>query len=362
VLAGLCVLGCAARLWSAQGQADDTAAAMRPAALPAGADTGQKQPDARPAGAAKAATKPATGAETMINVPVSTKIPAPPWPRANVPDFTLVARSGGGKALGTELRELDHVIQVDARRALASIEWFRSPTDVAGQAIGLFRMSIDDDQVRELRKVVADTKLFELRPSMKGHPGYTETRYTLIEPKARFEQLVNDSDHETNKLLGPLPKLLNVMLSKSFAHPERAALMGIKRVSGPAGEAFEVTITNVGVEKICFTDPRWITPTGPLQQATVLISEYVPVAPGEPTSLSWSSVALPALTPRPPSEPVVTLDPKGVWKATTAPWKKAAGKRYLAYFTFAHFPGEPTVGGVYRIRGRADSARLVIDP
>jgi hypothetical protein len=299
----------------------------------------------------------------MIKVPVSSKVVVATWPRAGVPDYTFSVRSHGGPQLGADLQEFDWRLQVESRKALVSVEYFRSDADVPNQPIGLFRAPIDDAQLAELRKMIGDVKLFERSVQMKGHPGYTQKHYRFAEsPHAAVEQVVNNSDHETAQAITPVPETTNRMLGTTLAHPERALRLGIARTREAAGDVFEVTATNIGVEKICFTDPRWILPTGPLQQSVVQIAESPGNIPGQSVSYEWKPIALPPLAPRPPKEPLVTLDPGGVWKARTAPHKIDPSKRYIAYFTWAHFPGEPTVDGVYRIRGRTDSARLIIKP
>ena len=239
------------------------------------------------------------------------------------------------------------------------MEYFRSDGDAPEQPIGVFRRAIDDAQLGALRKTIDDVQLFERSAKMKGHPGYTQKRYLLTEPaQAAREQVINDSDHDSARAVAPVPETTNRLLAATFAHPERALRLGIART----GDTFEVTATNIGVEKICFTDPRWIVGSGPLQQSVVQIAESPGNIPGQSVAFDWRPVALQPLAPRPAAEALVTLDPGGVWRGKTVPGPLDAAKRYVAYFTWAHFPGEPMVDGVYRIRGRTDSARLIIKP
>jgi hypothetical protein len=304
----------------------------------------------------------AMGAQGMIKIPVSSKLSVASWPRTGAPDYTFTVRSYGGPVRGVGVSEFDWTLQVDSRRSLVSVESFRYDSDLPAQPIGVFRLSVDDQQLLELRKLWMDRKLFEPHPSMKGHPGYTQSDYTLIEPpKPPIKQVINNSDEDTNAAIEPLPKKVSEMLFASFDHPERAVRLGIKQSRQPTGDTFEVTVTNIGIEKVGFTDPRWVVTTDPLQRAVVVIAEYPEkLAAGEP--LDWKTIPLNPIEPRPAKEPWVTLEPRGVWKTATAPWKTVPGKRYVAYFTLANFLGEPMVDGVYRIRGRADSNRLVIPP
>jgi hypothetical protein len=293
----------------------------------------------------------------MIKIPVSSKIPTTPWPRSGVQEYTFSVRSSGGQPLGTDLKEFDWSLQVDSRRALVSVESFRSDADIADQPIGVFRFPIDDQQLREFQNLVTSSKLGELRPAMQGHPGYTERLYTFERPGQSIQQVINNSDEQTNVTIAPLRNKINSLLGTSFSHPERAVRLGIKQQPG----GFEVTITNVGLEKVCFGDPRWLVAAGQLHRAVVMVTEFPNYNPGDLPALNWEPISLEAMRPYPQNEPLVELESQGVWRATVA-WKHPAGKRYLAYFTWANYQGEPIVKQVYRIRGRADSPRLTIEP
>jgi hypothetical protein len=272
--------------------------------------------------------------------------------------FTV--RSHGGAKLGVNLSAFDWTLQVDARRALVSLELFRSEGDTPAQPIGLFRRTIDDQQLGELRQLLQKSQLFEPHPPMKRHPGYTQRQYALFEPPDQppRTQIINNSDEENNLALAPLPRTIDRMLFECLPHPERAASVAIKRTSRPAGDVFEVTVTNLGIEKIGFTNPRAIVESDVLHRAVLQIAEFPEQVPGESEPLDWKSVPLEPLPERPAKEPWVTLEPGAVWSGSTVPWSGAPGKRYLAYFSWANYVGEPMVDGVYRIRGRTDSARM----
>jgi hypothetical protein len=303
------------------------------------------------------------GAEGMIKIPVSSKISVASWPRADVPDYMFTVHSFGGQKLGINLNEFDWTLQVESRRALLSVESFRSDGDVPGQPLGLFRLLVDDQQLRDFYLLVIGAKLGELRPAMKTHPGYTERVYTLIRShQDPIQQRINNSDEETNSSIAALRYKINSMLAGSFEHPERAVQLGLKQLRSPSGDLFEVTVTNIGSERVCFTDPRWVLPAGPVQRAVVMVTPFPETKPGDaPPSLAWREIPLEPLNPRPEREPLVVLDSGAVWKTTTPAWKRVSGARYLAYFSLADYVGEPMVDGVYRIRGRVDSPRLVIE-
>ena len=76
--------------------------------------------------------------------------------------------------------------------------------------------------------------------------------------------------------------------------------------------------------------------------------------------LNWQPVALDHVKQYSEHEPLIVLESHEVWK-TEVPWKQPDGKRYLGFFTSANYQGQPEVEHVYRIRGRADSDRLVIE-
>jgi hypothetical protein len=294
----------------------------------------------------------------MIKIPVSSKMFAAQWPRPGVDEYTFSVRSFGGQMLGVDLREFDWTLEVDSRHALVSVELFRSDADIPGTPIGLFRYSIDDAALRDFEALAIAAKLDEVHPAMKGHPGYTERLYTFTRGSRKIQLSINNSDEQTNASIAPFRTKINTMLSASFKHPERAVKLGLKRQA----TGFEVSVENVGIEKVCFTDPRWLASTGVLHRSAVLVTEFPESKPGDaPPMFNWQPVPLEPMAHYPEKEQLVTLESHGVWTATV-PWTRPAAKRHLAYFTWANFQGQPTVDQVYRIRGRADSPRLVIEP
>lgn len=98
-----------------------------------------------------------------------------------------------------------------------------------------------------------------------------------------------------------------------------------------------------------------------LHRAVLMISEFPEQIPSESEPLDWKVVPLEALPAGSPKEPWVTLQPGAVWTTNTVPWSGAVGKRYLAYFSWANYVGEPMLDGVYRIRGRTDSPRMTFN-
>jgi len=293
----------------------------------------------------------------MIKIPVSSKISTAAWPRPGVPDYIFAVRSSGGQSLGFDLEEFDWTLEVDSHRGLVSVEYFRSDADIPGTPIGLFRYAIDDNQLREFEGLASGAKLGERRPAMKAHPGYTERLYTYVHAGRTIRVTINNSDEETNAAIAPLRNRINAMLSASLKHPERAVKLGLRR----QGAGFEATIENIGIEKVCFSDPKWIAAAGPLHQSVIETAEF-DYKPGDPPPmLNWQPVALDHASHYSEHEPLIVLDSHGVWK-TEVPWKRPAAKRYVAFFTWANYQGQPEVDQVYRIRGRADSDRLVIEP
>jgi hypothetical protein len=293
----------------------------------------------------------------MIKIPVSSKISTAPWPRPGVPDYIFAVRSSGGQSLGIDLEEFDWRLEVDSHRGLVSVEYFRSDADIPGTPIGLFRYAIGDNQLSEFESLASGAKLGELHPAMKGHPGYTERLYTYVHAGRTIRVTINNSDEETNAAIAPLRNRINAMLSTSFQHPERAVRLGLER----RGAGFEASIENIGIEKVCFSDPKWIAAAGVLHRSVIETAEF-DYKPGDPPPmLNWQSVALDHASEHSGHEPLVVLESHGVWK-TGIPWKRPNGKRYLAFFTWANYQGQPAVDHVYRIRGRADSDRLVVEP
>jgi hypothetical protein len=277
----------------------------------------------------------------MISIPVSPKLPTAAWPRPGVPDFAFAVHSYGGPQLGTGLCEYDWQLQVEARCSLVSLEYFRSDADIPGTPIGLFRTPVGDQALRDFHAVVTGSRLFTPLPSMAEHVGYTESTYTWIEPPSGpRQQIINNSDEMNHVVIAPVLAKTSAMLSESFNHPEK----------------------NIGVDKVCLTDPRWIVAAGPNERSVVMISEFAGQKPGESVQLDWKDLPLAPMASRPRREALVTLEPGATWQATTAIWKRDPGKQYLAQFTWARFGGDALMNGIYRIRGRADSPRILIEP
>ena len=301
------------------------------------------------------------GVRAMIAIPVSPKVSTPAWPRPGVPDYAFVVHSHGPE-IGVGVGYDDSTLQVESRNALVSLEYFGSDADVPGTPIGLFRARIDDQALRDFYAVVTTSKLFGTLASMARHPGFTQSEYTLVEPAKESHQTINDSDELNHVVIAPVLDKTQAMFSESFAHPERAVLLGLERAHLPDGDVFVVSIKNVGVDTICFADPHWIPATEIHDRSVVMITEYAGEKPGEPPRLDWKDHPLAPLAPRPAQEALVTLTPGATWQAKSAVWKRTPGKQYLAQFTWASYAGDPLVNGVYRIRGRADSPRLLIKP
>lgn len=300
----------------------------------------------------------------MIQIPPSSKFPQAKWPRDGVTEYTFASRSHGGATLGVGVDEFDWTLQVDARTAALTIQLFRSDGNTPGHPIGLFRMPMSDPQLREFLKLVENSRIPQVKTEMAGHPGETETLFIFRKPPSTaFEKAVNNSDHAAMAALAPLMKTINTSLSQGLMRPERAVRLSISPAKDAAGFRFQVTVTNIGVEDVCFYDPRAIVPTGPNHQAVVRVTEFPETGPNDPPPpLVWQDLALAPLETRPANAPIVILKPSQTWSGPTVPFKFTAGKRYLAYAFIANYDGEPLMNGTYRIRGQTASERLVLKP
>ncbi len=297
----------------------------------------------------------------LSHIPVSSRIHTASWPRPGVPQYVFTVRSYGGAGVGVDLREYDWTLQVDSRRALRSLEYFRSDADIPGTPIGVFRQRVEDGSLCEFDRILAAANLGGMHPVLKRHAGNTQRLYTLArEGHAPVHLTVNDQDFETNATLTPLHARINSWLSESLQHPEHAVKLGIAESRLSEVDVLEVSITNIGLERVCFTDPRWIASAGPLHRAAVMIAPLPELRPGESPLLDWREILLEPLNPQPKDEPLIWLESGGVWETIVS--CKRADQLQVAYFTWANFAGAPTVSDVYRIRGRADSPRLVIEP
>ncbi len=297
----------------------------------------------------------------MIAIPVSPKISTPAWPRPGVPDYAFVVHSRGPE-IGFGVGYDDSTLQVESRNELVSLEYFGSDFDVPGTPIGIFRTHIDDQALRDFYSIVTTSKLFGTLASMARHPGLTQSEYTLIEPAKESHQTINDSDDLNRVVIAPVLEKTQAMFSQSFAHPERAVILGLERAHLRDGDVFVVSMKNIGIDTICFADPRWIPANSTHDRSVVMVTEYAGEKPGEPPRLDWKNLPLAPLPARPAQEVLVTLAPGATWQAKSMAWKRTPGKEYLAQFRWANYAGDPLVNGVYRIRGRADSPRMVIEP
>jgi hypothetical protein len=344
-------------------RADDSASGSSNPTLPNEPRAAKKPSSAHKVPSTESPSNPSAGVQAMIAIPASPKVSAATWPRQDVPDYAFVVRSYGGPELGTGLHENDWTLQVEARSALVSLEYSRSDADIPGETIGLFRYRIDDHALRDFYSVVTTSKLFASLPATAEHRVYSQSRYTLIEAtKDPRQETINNGDEESHVLIAPVLAKTRAMFSNSFDHPERAVILGLERTRVQGGEAFLVSIKNVGVDRVCLTDPRWIVANGPLDRSVVMITEYPGERPGQSPRLDWKELPLEPLPHRPSQEALISLEPGETWRARSAVWKRVPGKEYLAQFTWARYPGEPLVNGVYRIRGRVDSERLSIEP
>jgi hypothetical protein len=299
---------------------------------------------------------------TVIQIPPSPSFPQAPWPRGGVTDYTFAARSHGGAALGVGVDEFDWTLQVDARTSALTIESFRSDANTPGHPIGLFRMPLTDQQLRDFLTLVENSRIPEVTAEMAAHPGETETLFIFRKaPSTTWQKIVNNSDHDAMAALAPLMKTINSSLARGLARPERAVRLSIAPVPDAAGSRFEVSVTNIGVDSVCFDDPRSIVPDGPNHQAVVRVTEFPETGRNDPPlPMMWRDVALAPADAR--AQSLVVLNAGQAWRAHTVPWGYVPGTRYLAYAFISNYKGEPMVRGTYRIRGQTASERIVTTP
>ena len=295
----------------------------------------------------------------MIEVAVSERTALPPWPRAGVPEYLFSVRSWGGPSPGNGVHEFDWTLEVDSRRGLVSVESFRSDDDESGQPLGVFRRLMSDEELRGFRDTLTRARLGDARRPWKVHPAYTQRIYRLQQPGTpEISLLINNAEHASNEEIVELRHAIMHLLSDCLEHPERSVRLDFAL----ADEGFVVTITNHGIEKVCFTDPRWIVPEGRMRQAVVRMTELPVEKPGSPPpSLAWMDSALAPLERRPIEEPLVTMAPGATLRLRAPLVGRDRRKRYVAYFSWASSGGEAMVNGAYRIRGKADSNRLVME-
>jgi hypothetical protein len=295
----------------------------------------------------------------MIETPVSMQVRRAEWPRDGVPEYLFSVRSAGGQTLGNGIYEYDWTLEVDSRLGLVSVETFRSDGDVAGVPVGVFRREMRDDELKEFWEDVQAVGLDRLRPAMRAHPGYTGSEYVVRQPGAGgMRVVVNDGDREVNAMISRLRHRVVELLAELYAFPERS----VRLEFALENEGFVVTITNHGMEKVCFTDPRWIVANGRMGRAVVRMTELPLERPGGPApSLRWEEWGLEPMGRRPAEEPLVTMAPGATLRLRAPVVGRDRRKRYVAYFSWANYGGEAMVNGTYRIRGRAESNRVILE-
>jgi hypothetical protein len=242
---------------------------------------------------------------------------------------------------------------------LVSVETFRSDDDECGQPLGVFRRLMRDEELRGFWEVVMRARLGDARRPLREHPAYTQRIYRLQQPgKPAVELVINNAERESNEEILELRHAVMYLLSDCLEHPERS----VKVDFAAAGDGFLITITNHGLEKVCFTDPRWIVAEGRMRQAVVRMTELPVPKPGAPPAwLAWMDSGLEPMERRTVEEPLVTMAPGATLRLRAPLVGRDRRKRYVAYFSWANYGGEAMVNGAYRIRGKADSNRLVME-
>ena len=295
----------------------------------------------------------------MIEAAISERMALPAWPREGVAEYLFSVRSWGGLSLGNGVHEFDWTLEVDARRGLVSVESFRSDDDEGGQPLGVFRRLMSDEELRVFGGVLERARLGYARPPLTVHPAYTQRNYRLQQPgRPTIALVINNAERAANEEILELRHAIMYLLSDCLEHPERSV-----RVDFALGtEGFLITITNHGMEKVCFTDPRWIEGEGRMRRAVVRMTELAVQTPGSPPpSLAWEDSGLEPMLLRPLDEPLVTMTPGATLRLRAPVVGRDRRKRYVAYFSWANYGGEAMVKGAYRIRGRADSNRLILE-
>jgi hypothetical protein len=286
--------------------------------------------------------------------------PPMPWPREGVPEFNFNVRSYGGPLLGTDIREFDWSLEVDARSAMITAETFRSDGDYPGHPLGVFRFRAPDEELAAFHKLIVDAKLGQLELKQKTHPGQTQSKYTIWDQGTITQKIVNNADRDATATFRPLINEINKRLGQALTQPQAALKLVLTRVKDPAGERFEVAYTNIGTEKISIVDPRSIAATN-YRYAVVRVSPFKEPPKGEPPYFSWTDLPLLPLDPKPKDEPFLIIEPGQAATARTAVWKPGVpGLKHMAYAAWSDFPGQPSYEGTYRVRGRTQSERIEI--
>lgn len=282
-------------------------------------------------------------------------------PAAGAP-FVLEYSAEAQKALGTGLRKISSKLIVRSGRREALLEKHRSQSDQAGEPIGTFQAELSERVLASILDKANRTIVPELPPAMGGGPGSTAITLKFEQGERKVTRIFNTGDIATLSAVKELLSELDQLGGQLNRHP-KCALQASVAYNGGSTPHFVLTLTNIGTERICFADPRFLPPGDPDCWAGAQVAEFPEEEPGVTAPpLKWTRLPLEVPAEAAPSEPVV-LRPGKSFSANTVTWQhRKAGARFLALGVYSDYTGPAVIEGVYRIRGATFSEGLEFRP
>ncbi len=272
--------------------------------------------------------------------------------------FSLEYSSSGQRLLGENLQKYSSVLRLNNEDSMAFLEKHRSQSDQPGEPIGTFQAKIADDFLATILEEIKTTDLDNLPPRTGEGPGSTIITLKFHQGAHKVEQVFSTGDMEILETVHDLLESLGTVSAQLSQYPLASLKATLKPEEQPPRH-FVMTLTNIGQEEICFSDPHAIQSDDADYRVGVQVAALPEEKPGVTSPpLEWTFVPLAA--PQGGASPaLVVLKPGSSFDARTETWPGwRSGIRFIALGVYSDYTGPPEVDGVYRIRGAAFSDAL----
>jgi len=274
--------------------------------------------------------------------------------------FVLEYSAEGLRPLGAGLRKISSKLVVRSERREAILEKHRSPSDKAGEPIGTFRAELVEGLLAGLLDSATKTIVPEWPRGRGGGPGSTVITLKFEQGDRKITRVFNTGDMEVLTAVGGLLAELDALSGQLNSLP-LCAIKASVSFKGGAAPHFVLTLTNIGKERICFADPRYLGGGDPDYWAGAQVAELPEEKPGVTSPpLKWKRLPLETPAGSAPADPVV-LKPGKSFLAKTVAWQNGNARvRFLALGVYSDYTGPAEIDGVYRVRGATFSEGLQV--
>lgn len=282
-------------------------------------------------------------------------------PAAGEP-FVLEYSVESGRPLGTGVRKISSRLIIQSERRMAFLEKHRSQSDRAGEPIGTFRDELPESLLARVLDRAIKTVVPEPPSARGGGPGSTVITLRFEQGARKVERIFNTGDMAILAVMADLLTELDQIGDQLSSHPVCALKASVEYKSGPT-PGFVLTLTNIGKERICFADPRYLPSDDPDCWAGANVAQLPEEKPGVTSPpLKWTRVPLERPIERSAgaaADSIVVLKPGESFSAHTITWQdKRPGTRYLAIGVYSDYTGPSEIDKIYRVRGATFSDGL----